>query len=95
MVMQHPYQIDFRGPWSLDQRRLVTEAIVEVEMQHPEASNRPDAKRWVCQQHHRPSPRYFAHHVQRSIVLQAASAPALASKIRQWGHRPNASVAQS
>jgi hypothetical protein len=93
--MHPPYQIDFRGQWSLDQRRLITEAIVEIETQRLAPAHRAQAKRWICQQHHQPSTCFFAHHVQRSIVLQATSAQALASKIRRWGCRPDTPKAES
>lgn len=95
MVQHQPYQIDFRGQWSLTQRRLVTDAIVEVEMQQAAEAIPAHSKHWVCQQHRKPKPRFFAHHIERSIVLQAASAQALAGEIRRWGQDPDVSMPAS
>lgn len=80
-----PYQIDFRGEWTLDERRIVTEAIVEVEMQSRSPGSESRPKRWICQHHPEPELVFFAHHVRRNTVLRATSAEDLAQEIRRWG----------
>lgn len=87
-----PYQIDFQGRWTVEQRRIVTEAIMQVELRTNVVAKAGTDQpvQWICQFHDDPAPVFIAHHLRKNVVLHAPTAVALARDIRASGENPKA-----